>query len=115
LNNSMTGGSGQDTLNAGSGNDTIDGGAGNDSMIGGLGNDLFVVRDGGDAVLENLGEGADTVNAAFDAYTLAANVENLLFIGAGDFTGAGNTAANTITGGGWATTCSMAPADWTSS
>ena len=34
-----------------------------------------------------------------DAYTLGANVENLTFIGAGNFTGTGNALANAITGG----------------
>ena len=34
-----------------------------------------------------------------NSYTLGTNVENLSFIGAGDFAGAGNRLANVITGG----------------
>jgi Ca2+-binding RTX toxin-like protein len=99
LNNALTGGSGNDTLDGGAGNDTIDGGTGADSMIGGVGNDTFIVDDAGDTISEAVGAGTDTVKTILASYTLGANVENLTFTGAGDFTGTGNTLANTITGG----------------
>jgi len=65
------------------------------TLIGGLGNDTYVV-DGGDVIVENAGEGTDTVTAAFD-YTLSANLENLTLSGSA-FAGTGNADANVITG-----------------
>ena len=40
------------------------------------------------------------MRSTLNSYTLGDNVENLTFIGAGDFSGTGNDLANTITGGG---------------
>ena len=91
-------GSGNDSLIGGDGNDTLDGGAAADTMAGGAGNDTYIVDDAGDSVNENPGEGTDTVNTTLSSYALTDNVENLTFTGAGDFTGTGNTLANTITG-----------------
>ena len=48
---------------------------------------------------EGSGAGTDTVQTNLANYTLGANVENLTFTGSGNFTGTGNTLANTITGG----------------
>ena len=92
---------GNDTLNGGAGNDTLDGGTGNDTLIGGLGNDIFIVDSLGDVVVENVGEGTDVIRTTLNTLSLAAlpNVEDLTFIGVGDFIGTGNAAANTITGG----------------
>ena len=98
--NVITGGSGNDTLDGGLGNDTLDGGAGNDTMVGGAGNDTYLVDSSADVVTEALGAGTDTVNATSLIYILSDNVENLAFVGAGNFTGTGNAAANAITGGG---------------
>src|SRR5207237_942702 len=81
------------------GNDTLDGGAGADTMVGGLGNDTYIIDNAGDLVIENPGEGTDTVKTTLSSYALPANVENLTYIGAGSFTGTGNALANTITGG----------------
>ena len=91
---------GNDILNGEAGNDRIDGGAGNDTMSGGLGNDTFIVDSIGDIVLEDPGEGTDTVRTRLAAYTLPANVENLVYTGAGAFAGTGNDLNNTITGAG---------------
>ena len=41
----------------------------------------------------------NTVNTTLLSYTLAGNLENLTFIGSGDFTGTGNVSDNVITGG----------------
>ncbi len=46
-------------------------------MMGGGGNDFYEVDHAGDVVIENVGEGTDTVATNLDNYTLAANVENL--------------------------------------
>jgi Ca2+-binding RTX toxin-like protein len=78
---------------------TLNGGAGNDRMIGGTGNDKYVVDSTGDVVVENPGAGTDTVSTTLNSYTLEANVENLTFTGAGNFSGTGNFLDNAITGG----------------
>jgi Ca2+-binding RTX toxin-like protein len=90
---------GNDVLNGQGGADFLDGGEGADRMVGGAGNDTFVVDDVGDVVVENAGQGIDTVRTTLNAYTLGANVEQLVFIGVGDFEGDGNGLANRIEGG----------------
>ena len=53
------------------------------------------------------GSGTDTVNVTtITSYTLGATIENLSFIGSGNFTGTGNALANVITGGAGADTLS---------
>ncbi len=107
LNNIITGGAGDDTLDGAAGNDTLNGGAGNDTLIGGLGNDIMVGGLGddtyqvaaGDTVTEAAAGGTDIVLASQASYTLGANVENLSYTGAGNFTGTGNGLDNSITGG----------------
>src|SRR5262249_17056703 len=99
LDNAITGGAGNDTLSGGLGDDTLDGAGGADALAGGGGNDTYLVDNIGDVVLENAGEGTDTVRTTLNAYTLPANVENLTFTGAGNFAGTGNDLNNTITGG----------------
>src|SRR5215813_9015756 len=69
-------------------------------MLGGQGNDTYVVDNAADVVTENPGEGtADTVKTTTATFALGANLENLTFIGAGNFTGTGNALPNTIVGG----------------
>lgn len=81
------------------GNDVMAGGAGGDRLAGGAGNDTYTVNHDGDLVVELASQGFDQVNATVAAYTLAANVENLTFVGVGGFAGTGNTLNNVITGG----------------
>jgi Ca2+-binding RTX toxin-like protein len=57
------------------------------------------VIEANDTVIEGAGEGIDTVQTSRAAYTLKANFENLVFTGAGGFTGRGNALDNTIGGG----------------
>ena len=99
----LNGFGGNDLLDGGAGNDRLDGGLGADTMSGGLGNDTYFVDNAGDQVIENPGEGTDTVQTDLGSYTLTANVETLTFIGAGGFTGTGNDLANTITAASTAT------------
>jgi len=97
---SLQGSSGANSLTGGAGNDTLDGGAGADSLAGGIGNDTYIVDNGSDVVTEAANQGTDTVITILAAYTLGTNVENLTFVGAGSFTGTGNTLNNFIVGGG---------------
>ena len=85
----------------GAGKDVLDGLTGADTMVGGLGDDNYFVDDVGDSVVENFGEGIDTVMVTLTSYTLGANVENLRFIGTGNtpFTGTGNTLDNMMAAG----------------
>jgi serralysin len=86
---------------------TLVGAAGNDTMMGGAGNDAYEVTEAGDVVIENAGEGTDTVYSYIDSYALTANVENLALIGSGrvgygnalNNTLIGNAVANTLVGG----------------
>ena len=59
--NALDGGTNNNTLIGGGGNDTLDGGTGVDGMIGGTGNDTYFVDNVGDVIVENAGEGIDTV------------------------------------------------------
>ena len=101
-NNSIFGGGGNDSLDGGTGTgkDTLDGGTGADTMAGGDNNDLYLVDDPNDVIIETATGGVDAVNATAASYVLPTNVENLTFVGAGEFAGTGNELANTITGGG---------------
>ena len=81
-----------------SGNNRLSGAAGADTLIGGLGNDVFAV-DSLDTIVETAGGGTDTIEAEQN-YSLAAlaYVENLTFLGTGNFNATGNAAANILTG-----------------
>lgn len=89
---------GSDTLNGAAGHDLLDGGAGNDTMVGSTGNDTYVVDAQGDVVTESANEGTDTVQTSLPAYTLVANVENLMLTGTGSSMGIGNALNNQLTG-----------------
>lgn len=95
----LNGGAGNDILNGGAGNDTLDGGTGNDTLVGGTGNDIYVVDSASDTVTEAASSGTDTVRTSLATYTLANNVENLIYTGTAAFTGTGNLLNNTLTGG----------------
>ncbi|ANL32876.1 M10 family metallopeptidase C-terminal domain-containing protein [Rhizobium phaseoli] len=99
LDNMITGGAAADTLSGGVGNDVLNGGGGADTLIGGAGDDTYIVDHAGDIVTEAASAGTDTVRTTLAAYTLAANVENLTYIGTAAFVGIGNSLDNTITGG----------------
>ena len=88
----VTGGSGTDTLRA-------NGNAQNNNLAGGLGDDTYFA-DNGDTITEAAGAGTDQVFTTSATFTLAANVENLTFTGAGNFNGTGNGSNNVISGNG---------------
>jgi len=98
-NDTLIGGTGNDTMHGEEGNDSLNGGAGVDSMEGGTGNDLFYVDDVGDVLIENAGEGTDTVIlnvAGYIDYVLPTYVENGTFNGnSGTLTG--NALDNVLT------------------
>lgn len=105
----VTGSSGNDVLTGdalanvligGAGADLLDGGAaGADSLRGGIGDDTYIINRTGITIVENANEGLDTILTALASYTLDSNVENLTYMGSGNFTARGNGLANTITGG----------------
>ena len=74
----------------------LDGGLGADTLRGEGGDDTYIV-DSSDTVIEDPGEGTDTVRADF-SYTLGANVENLRLGGTGAINGTGNELDNVIEG-----------------
>ncbi|RTM13352.1 MAG: glycosyl hydrolase family protein, partial [Bradyrhizobiaceae bacterium] len=86
-------------LDGNSGINTLSDGGGADLLKGGLGNDTYVVTNAGTVVVENAGEGTDTIKTTLHSYVLPDNVENLTFTGTGNFYGVGNATAGTITGG----------------
>lgn len=81
------------------GHNTMNGGAGADILQGGLGNDTYVIDNTGDAVIEAINGGTDTVQSSvgFNLAT-AEQVENLTLTGTGHTQGLGNGLANQVTG-----------------
>lgn len=97
--NVLSGGDGQDYLIGLGGDDFLAGGSGAANQLqGGLGDDLYLVH-ANDTLVEFAGEGYDTVGTLRNRLVLAANIEALVFVGAGDFVGVGNAEDNAITGG----------------
>ncbi len=87
----------RDVKNGTGGKDTLNGSGGDFTMKGGKGNDTYIVDGAGDSVIENSGEGTDTVNSSV-SYVLDANVENLTLTGTASISGTGNSLNNAITG-----------------
>jgi trimeric autotransporter adhesin len=93
----LTGNTLDNVLTGNSANNVIDGLAGADTMVGGAGDDTYGVDNVGDRVLEQFDEGTDLVRSTV-SYGLAANVENLLLLGAVDINATGNALNNVLTG-----------------
>ena len=73
-----TGNTGNNILLGNDGNNTLDGGAGSDTMRGGKGDDTYVLDTAADVVVENAGEGLDTVQVGYATavtYSMGANIE----------------------------------------
>ena len=108
------GGSGNDTiygndvdnvLRGGAGNDVINGFGGNDAMLGGIGDDVYIVDQAGDTVYDEAGAagGVDKIYTSLNSYNLSnaskgLYVENLQFVGKGNFVGTGNALDNALVG-----------------
>lgn len=99
-NDTLIGSTGDDTLVGNGGNDSLDGGTGADSMTGGAGGDTYKVDSYGDAVVEAVGGGTDTIVTSLANYSIFSNgnVENLTGTAGGGGTLTGNTGNNIITG-----------------
>jgi Ca2+-binding RTX toxin-like protein len=105
LDNSIAGGPGDDYLIGGAGNDRFEwtpnsrGGA--DTIEGGSGDDVYVLDSSQDRVIENGGEGVDTVFVGFNYSLVGTYIENLQTF-EDQVTGvvfAGNDYGNLLTGG----------------
>ncbi|PSL21966.1 calcium-binding protein [Shimia abyssi] len=96
-NDTLCPGDGDDVMYGGDGNDLLSGNAGADIAYGGLGNDTYKVTDALDTIVEYADEGHDVVHAFAD-FSLSEHVEDLVFLGSGDLSGAGNDDANRLTG-----------------
>ena len=95
-NDTLDGDFGNDKIMGGEGDDRLNGGPGKDTMVGGNGSDTYVVAGIGDVITEAANQGHDVVESFLISYTLSANVEDLVLIGA--LNGTGNTLNNTIEG-----------------
>jgi Ca2+-binding RTX toxin-like protein len=96
----LIGGAGNDALNGGDGNDRLNGGAGTDTLAGGAGSDVYYVDRNTDQVIEDAGEGTDTVYTTA-SYTLSATqeIESLRASGTAGLGLIGNTLNNMVYGG----------------
>ncbi len=63
-----------------------------------FGDDTYIIDDTQDLVIENSGDGIDTIRSSISITALAINVENLVLTGATGLFGTGNGLDNTITG-----------------
>ena len=98
LSNVITGNANSNYIEGGDGNDTIDGGvAGADTLVGGVGDDSYIINHSGVAIIENPGEGVDTVHSSV-GFLLWDNLENLELTGTASVYGFGNALDNVILG-----------------
>jgi hypothetical protein len=97
-NDRISGGAGYDVLIGGDGNDTLGGGSGAaNELYGGQGDDTYII-DAYDTIVEQAGQGTDTVRTTLTSFGLGANVENLLYTGTSNFVGRGNDLDNIVNG-----------------
>ncbi|NRR29467.1 calcium-binding protein [Oxalobacteraceae bacterium] len=92
---------GNDLLHGHATDDVMDGGAGADTLIGGAGNDTYFVDNAGDVIVENAGEGGDSVILSLGVtalYVLPDNVETATTYGAIAVNIEGNALDNNLFG-----------------
>jgi Ca2+-binding RTX toxin-like protein len=97
LGDQLIGNAAANHLTGGAGNDVLDGRGGADTLQGGAGDDYYVVDNAKDVVVENPGQGNDTIQSSV-TYTLPANVENLILTASGKINGTGNDLGDHIIG-----------------
>jgi Ca2+-binding RTX toxin-like protein len=107
--NYIIGNSSDNTLIGGYGNDTLDGGSGNDVLAGGLGDDVYNFYGIDLTIVEDVGQGIDTVNCYGNLNSLSdGDVENITLVGSlaswanangSDNYMTGNLNANSLYGG----------------
>jgi Ca2+-binding RTX toxin-like protein len=95
----LSGLAGADRLEGGAGNDILNGGLGADTALGGIGDDTYFVDAAADSITELVGQGIDSVFSTSNSYNISADVENLTFVGTGNFVGIGSAVDNLMTGG----------------
>jgi trimeric autotransporter adhesin len=76
----------------------LDGGLGKDVMTGGKGADHYNVDNAGDVIVENAGEGLDSVNSSVSVGKLWDHVENVSLTGSANLNATGNDLNNMIIG-----------------
>jgi Ca2+-binding RTX toxin-like protein len=96
---SLTAGAAGQTIIGGTGADTLDDGGFAATLKGGLGDDVYAVHAAAAGIVENGGEGTDTVRSYVASYALGANLENLVGMLSTGQTLTGNASANAIAGG----------------
>ncbi len=89
---------GIENVTGGSGNDVLKGNDLANILTGGSGDDTYYAASN-DTIVENYSGGRDTVFTTSNTFTLSSYVENLTFVGTGNFTGTGNSSSNILIGG----------------
>lgn len=103
LNVNAFGNAGINTIQGNAGNNTLESRSGDDTLAGGAGNDVYVIDGAAVTIIENAGEGIDTVRTAF-THVLQNEVENLVLTGTAAADGTGNALENSLTGNSGANT-----------
>jgi autotransporter-associated beta strand protein len=97
----LDGGNDDDTLTGGSGDDTLKGGWGSDTLAGGFGNDTYSFLDlfGTDTIIENPGEGTDTMDFSAVLSALTVSLGSVTVTAPGASATHAGTAIETVVGG----------------
>ena len=94
----LPGTSASETLQGTQYSDTLGGSAGADTIIGGAGNDLIYVNNPSDVVIEQAGQGTDTVISSVSFSDGPQYIESIQLVGSDNINATGNGQANQLTG-----------------